>query len=95
MTAKHEAQTTTDHEEIKRWVKARDGKPATVKATGEDGEEVGVLRISFRDDESLQTIEWEEFFDKFEEEGLAFLYQEETKDGKRSRFFKLVEREEE
>lgn len=93
MAAKHEAQTTTDHDEIKRWVEARAGKPATVKDTGEDGEEVGVLRISFRDDAALETISWDEFFEKFEDEELAFLYQEETKDGKRSRFFKLVERE--
>ena len=88
----HEAKQTTDHDEIKRWAEARDGRPATVKGT-EDGEEAGVLRISFRDDPSLEIISWEDFFDKFEEAGLAFLYQERAKDGKTSRFFKLVERE--
>jgi hypothetical protein len=88
----HEAKQTTDHDEIKRWAEARDGKPATVKGT-EDGEEAGVLRISFRDDASLDIIGWEDFFDKFEEAALAFLYQERAKDGKTSRFFKLVERE--
>jgi hypothetical protein len=88
----HEARQTTDHEQIRRWAEAREGRPATVKGT-EDDDEAGVLRISFRDDSSLQVISWEDFFEKFEEEGLAFLYQERAKDGKTSRFFKLVERE--
>lgn len=95
MTADHEAKQTTDHDEIRRWAKARDGRPVTVKGTEGDEDDAGVLRIAFREDPSLQTIDWEEFFEKFEDEGLAFLYQEKTKDGKISRFFKLVEREEE
>ena len=94
MPTKHEAKQTIDHDEIKRWAEARGGRPATVKGTEENGEEAGILRISFRNDESLETIEWDEFFEKFEEEGLAFLYQEQTSDGSQSRFFKLVEREE-
>lgn len=91
MTARHEAKQTTDHEEIRRWAEARDGRPASVKDTG-DGE-AGVLRIAFRDDPALEDISWDDFFDKFEEEELAFLYQEKTADGKPSRFFKLVDRE--
>lgn len=88
----HEAKNTTDHSEIRRWAEARGGRPATVAATGED-EHAGVLRIAFRDDPSLETLDWDEFFDKFEEEDLAFLYQERTRDGSISRFFKLVQRE--
>ncbi|MEG3191398.1 MULTISPECIES: hypothetical protein [Novilysobacter] len=93
MAAKHEAQQTTDHKEIRRWVEAREGRPATVKGTEDEDDGAGLLRIAFRDDVSLQAIGWDEFFEKFEDEDLAFLYQEETKDGKRSRFFKFVERE--
>lgn len=84
---------TTDPDEIRRWAEARGGRPATVSGTEEDGEEAGILRIAFRENESLEIIEWEEFFEKFEEEGLAFLYQEKTSDGSQSRFFKLVQRE--
>jgi hypothetical protein len=36
---------------------------------------------------------WEEFFEKFEEAGLAFLYQDTLKSGEQSRFFKFVQRE--
>jgi len=89
-----ESKTTTDHETIRRWVEERGGRPATVKGTEEE-DEAGVLRIDFPgygDDEKLQPISWEEFFQKFEEKQLAFLYQEETSEGKESRFFKFVRR---
>jgi hypothetical protein len=91
MTA-HDAKTTTDYGEIRRWAEERGGKPATVRGTGGGGE-AGVLRIAFTDNEDLEAIDWDEFFDKFEEENLAFLYQEKTADGKPSRFFKFVERD--
>lgn len=91
-----ESHTTTDHDTIRKWVEQRGGKPATVEGTG-DKEEPGILRISFDDtdskDSKLSTIEWDDFFEKFEEEKLAFLYQDKTKDGKVSRFFKFVNRE--
>ena len=89
MTA-HDAKTTTDHDEIRRWAEERGGKPASVRGTGDGG--AGVLRIAFTDHEDLEAIDWDEFFDKFEEADLAFLYQEKTAEGKPSRFFKFVER---
>src|SRR5690348_640002 len=89
-----ESRTTTNHDEIRKWAEARGGKPATVKRTG-GNDEVGVLRIDFpgySGKDSLEEITWDEFFDGFEKNELAFLYQEETKDGKQSRFSKLVDR---
>ena len=91
-----DAKVTTDHEKIKSWVEERGGRPAAVKGTG-SGDDPGVLRIDFpgyTGDESLMQITWEQFFDKFEKERLAFLYQEETKEGGESRFSKLTNREE-
>jgi hypothetical protein len=41
----------------------------------------------------LEEISWDEFFKAFEENNLAFLYQEKMKDGKQSRFSKLVDRD--
>jgi hypothetical protein len=93
-SATGEARTTTDHDEIRRWVEERGGSPATVKGTGKRGEP-GLLRIDFpgyRGEGSLQKIEWDEFFDQFESENLAFLYQTKTKSGKRSNFNKLISR---
>ena len=85
-----EARTTTDHDEIKHWVESRGGHPATVA----DSDEVTVLRIDFgEDDEGLRKIEWDAFFEKFEEAGLAFLHQDTTQGGEEeSRFNKFVSR---
>lgn len=88
------SKTTTDHDTIKQWAEARGGTPATVKGT-ESGGEAGVLRIDFPGygGDRLEPISWDEWFQKFDEKGLAFLYQDETRDGEESRFFKLVSRE--
>lgn len=89
-----ESKTTTDHETIRRWAQERDGHPATVRATEENGEP-GVLRIDFpggAGEDTLEHISWEDWFEKFEENELAFLYQEEKKSGEGSTFFKLVNR---
>ncbi|GAA1126808.1 hypothetical protein [Citricoccus alkalitolerans] len=86
--------TTTDHEEIRRWVEEHDGRPASVKGT-EGSAEAGVLRIDFpggADEDELEHIDWSDWFDKFDREGLAFLYQQQKADGGDSTFFKLVSR---
>ena len=87
--------TTTDHDEIRAWVEQHDGTPATVKGTGE-GDEAGVLRIDFpggAGSDRLEPIEWDDWFTKFDEAGLAFVYQEHKADGSDSTFFKLVNRD--
>jgi hypothetical protein len=88
------SRTTIDHDEIRAWADAREGMPACVKGTGGGGDS-GLLRIDFpgfSGEESLQQITWDEFFEKFDEQNLAFLYQEQTRDGEESRFNKLVRR---
>jgi hypothetical protein len=89
------SKTTTDHEEIKRWVEERGGHPAVVKGT-EGKRTGGVLRIDypgFSGEDTLEEVTWEEFFEVFDDNNLAFLYQEETKDGGQSRFSKLIDRD--
>ena len=86
--------TTTDHKKIQKWVEERGGHPARVKGT-ESKNSAGLLRIDypgFSGEDSLEEISWQEFFDSFEKNGLAFLYQDKTADGKVSRFSKLVDR---
>jgi hypothetical protein len=93
--AESKSNTTTDHEEIRRWVEDHDGRPVTVSGTG-DGDDAGVLRIDFpggAGDDSFEKISWDEWFEKFEENELAFLYQEQKASGEDSTFFKLVRRE--
>ena len=88
------SRTTTDHDEIRRWVEAHDGRPAAVRDTGADGDP-GVLRIDFPGGagaDSLETLDWDDWFRKFDESGLAFLYQEHKASGEDSTFFKLIQR---
>jgi hypothetical protein len=84
--------TTTDHDEIRRWVEEHGGQPARVRGTG-DGDDPGILRIDFpggTGEDELEHISWDEWFRKFDESGLAFLYQERKSGGEDSTFFKLV-----
>src|SRR3954470_20480674 len=84
------ASTTTDHDVIRSWVEARGGCPAHVKGSG-TRRDPGILRIDypgFSGGTSLEKISWDAFFDAFDENQLAFLYQ----DKKGSRFSKLVHR---
>ena len=87
---------TTDHEAIRRWAEERDGVPATVRGTESDGE-AGVLRIDFpggTGEDQLKHISWDEWFQKFDENNLTFLYQDNKADGEPSTFFKLVQGDE-
>lgn len=89
-----EAHTTTDHQFIRKWTEQRNGRPAAVEGTG-SGSDPGILRIRFPDygeDENLTEISWEDFFRKFEEERLALVYQDTSKDGQTSRFSKFIAR---
>jgi hypothetical protein len=85
-----EATTTTDHDEIRSWVEARDGRPARVKTSGKGG----LLRIDFGEaEEEFEELEWDQFFKIFDDNKLAFLHQDKTEAGKTSRFNKFVERD--
>jgi hypothetical protein len=90
------AQKTTDHKKIRRWVEARGGYPARVRLDANRRGE-GILRIDFdepggNDDVRLERISWEEFFEDFDSNDLAFLHQDKTADGKPSRFNKFIDR---
>jgi hypothetical protein len=89
-----QSRTTTNHEEIRRWVEQHDGKPACVRGTGSD-DDPGVLRIDFpggTGEDVRQHLDWDEWFAKFDDSDLAFLYQAEKSSGEDSTFFKLVQR---
>jgi hypothetical protein len=94
---KSDTRRTTDHEEIRRWVEEHGGKPARVRGTEDDGSGTGVLRIDFpggAGEEELEPISWQEWFETFDRNNLAALYQEQKASGEDSTFFKLVRRDE-
>ena len=73
-----DSKTTTDHDTIRRWAEQRDGVPASVKGTGGD-DDPGILRIDFPggDEDSLEPISWEEWFENFDRHELTFVYESE------------------
>ena len=90
-----QANTTTNHKRIRRWVEERGGHPARVKGTEVKGSS-GVLLIDYPGYSGTQTFEaisWDEFFKGFEENQLAFLYEDEKKAGRQGRFSKLINRD--
>jgi len=92
-----ESTTTTNHAQIRRWVEERGGHPARVKGTDVNGGS-GVLVIDYpgySGTETLEAITWDAFFEGFEENKLAFLYQDEKKTDGQSRFSKLINRDSE
>lgn len=83
---------TTDHETIRTWIEKRAGHP--IGFTG-----LKTLRITLPGRypsrhayDGSKRISWDEFFNKFEMQELAFLYQEETLTGDESNFFRFVNR---
>jgi hypothetical protein len=85
------SKVTTNHKEIRRWMEERDGEPATVKSTESNGNP-GILRVDYPGyggEDRLEKISWEAFFEAFDKNKLAFLYQ----DDKDSRFSKFIDRE--
>ena len=89
---------TTTHDEIKLWAQTHDAVPEIVE-TG-SGE---TLRLNFpgpEDDVFLGEtteevpVEWDEFFGKFEELGLAFQYNPKAEGIDLSTEYKFIKREE-
>lgn len=95
MPSKSSSRVLTDHDEIRRWAEKRGAKPAAVRNT-ESEDDPGIIRLDFPGYSgagSLEEIEWDEWFEKFDENGLALIVQENTANGQKSNFNKLVNRE--
>jgi hypothetical protein len=85
----------TDHDEIRSWAEDRGASPACVRGTG-DSDDVGILRLDFPGyigQDKLQELSWDEWFPNFDDSGFVLLVQDETADGERSNFNKLVSRD--
>lgn len=79
---------TTDHDEIRDWAERHGGTPQRIDHQDAKHDRVGI-RIDFNGvadevflsaDNPPAKISWEEFFNIFEEQMLAFEYEEETND---------------
>jgi hypothetical protein len=77
---------TADHGEIRRWVEEHGGCPGLVPA-GSGSERLVVVFDPFE----CAPMSWEDFFERFEREGLALAYSP-AADGEGVRSAKLVSR---
>jgi len=85
----------TDHDEIRNWAEERDAQPSCVRGTGSE-DDVGMIRLDFpgySGETSLESIEWDEWFQKFDDNNLALLVEEQTAQGEQSNFNKIIGRE--
>jgi hypothetical protein len=95
MASKASSRVLIDHDEIRRWAEERGAKPAVVKSTASE-HDIGILRLDFpgySGEDSLEEVSWDEWFKKFDKKNLALVVQDETADGKRSNFNKIVSRD--
>jgi hypothetical protein len=76
---------TADHAEIRRWVEAHGGHPGLVEADGRER-----LAVAF-DEGGCRRVSWDEFFERFDRESLAFAYNPDA-NGEGVRSAKLVSR---
>lgn len=74
--------STRDHNEIKNWVEKHEGVPEVIDDLEAGSDDAG-LRINFpttEDDAFLDTathgVEWKDWFDIFDDQGLIFVYSE-------------------
>jgi hypothetical protein len=94
MSPSTKSKVTTDHDEIRYWAEERGAKPVSVSGA-ENDDDPGMIRLEFSSapntkDSALEEIDWDEWFGKFDKNNLALLYQEETANGERSSFNKII-----
>ena len=95
MASRNSSRVLTDHDEIRHWAEERDARPSAVQRTHTD-DSVGIIRLDFpgySGENSLEEIEWDEWFDKFDDNNLALVVQDETAGGEKSNFNKIVSRD--
>jgi len=90
----HGRRPLIDHDEIQEWAEEREAQPACVKGTAKG--DTCLLRLDFpgyTGEDSLEPIEWDQWFEHFDQKKLALLVQDTTASGEPSNFNKLVSRE--
>jgi hypothetical protein len=91
---------TTNHDEIRQWSERVGARPAVIDHADAGGDKVG-LRLDFpgRDDEAelpdgveKGTISWEDFFERFEEQQLEFIFEEEPNEEDKTQWYRFGKR---
>jgi hypothetical protein len=82
---------TRDHDMIRKWAEERKATPSTAPGT-EHGDHLGVLTFDFPGygGDRLREVSWDEWLATFDARKLELIYQEHTKNGRQSNFFRLL-----
>jgi hypothetical protein len=79
------SKTITDHDEIRTWIEEGNGQPGKMAETE-------LLAVYFGQPESdIAPIEWDEFFEIFDRNNLAFMYEDRSA-GDTTSFFEFIDR---
>lgn len=73
-------QALTDHKQIRRWAEERGATPACVRGSG-DSLTNGELRLDVpgaETDDTLTPLTWDQWFEAFEQQGLALRVEDEA-----------------
>ncbi len=83
---------TTDRQTIKEWTKARKGWPALIRKMTAAGVEIALSIVfpGYEADEIVCRLTWDEFFDKFDQLKLVFVYEEDDRNHKLSYCYAFV-----
>lgn len=92
-TRTDETRRTTDHGTIRNWLESNDLAVARTAET--DRSRSGGLTVvtEGRTDDSIKEVTWDEFFETFEDEGLAFVYRTETMGPEKQLYYEFVPRD--
>ena len=85
---------TTDHETIRAWVEDRGGTPAHETGPTEDTARTLYIVEEGETMAGLEPVSWESFFETFEDEALAFVYQDRELGETDEWLYDLIDREE-
>jgi hypothetical protein len=90
----HGPTKTTDHDTIRRWAEARAGFPVHTLAplARDDPRSLRIRLPGLRTRPRVEPIQWREWFERFDEQQFAFVFEEKTDDGRASTTGKLVRR---
>ncbi|MFC6906640.1 hypothetical protein ACFQGH_15700 [Halalkalicoccus tibetensis] len=92
-TRTDETRMTTDHGTIRNWIESNDLAVARTAETARNRSGGLTVVTEGRTDDSIKEVSWDEFFETFEDEGLAFVYRTETMGPEEQLYYEFVPRE--
>ena len=87
------SRTTTDHDEIRKWVEDNGRRPAVIPGTG-GPQDPGVLTLDFHDGELVEPIAWDAFFKDFDSKRLEFFYRDQPAGAEDATLFRFLVKDE-